>query len=355
MGLEITGRYRYPPPRNDWLAQHTEEIIDPSRPIIDSHHHIWTESQNQYLLDDFADDVNSGHNLVASVAVQAHYGYRTEGPEALRCVGETEELAAIRIAARSRGIAADTGAAIVAFADLMMADRVASVIEAHIAAAPASFRGIRHSVSRDPHFPEGIVLRPAPAGMLAEDRYRAGLATVAGFGLTYDAMLYHRQIPELTAAANALPELQVVLDHIGCIIGVGPYEGKESDSFQYWRRAMQDLAQCPNVSVKLGGFGMIICGAKWHERPRPPGSDELAQAWRPYIENCIELFGADRCMFESNFPVDKAMYSYAVVWNAFKRVTLGASEAEKDSLFRGTAARIYRIDISPSSLSTKGT
>jgi predicted TIM-barrel fold metal-dependent hydrolase len=312
------------------------------------------ESQNQYLIDDFADDISSGHNVVASVAVQAHYGYRTDGPEPLRCVGETEKLAAIRIAARSRGISTDISAAIVGFADLMMAEEVAPVIEAHIHAAPASLRGIRHSVSRDPHFPDGIVLRAAPAGMLAEVRYRAGLATVAGFGLTYDAMLYHRQIPELTDTAHALPQLQIVLDHIGCIIGVGPYEGKESDSFKYWRSAMQDLARCPNVTVKLGGLGMIICGAKWHERTRPPSSEELALAWRPYIENCIELFGADRCMFESNFPVDKAMYSYAVGWNAFKRVVLGASETEKDKLFRGTAARIYRIDSSPSSQSTQG-
>ena len=283
MGLELTGRYQYPPPNNGWLALQSESVIEPSRPIIDSHHHIWTEPRNRYLLDDFADDLGSGHNVVASVAVQAHYGYRTEGPESLRCVGETEELEAIRTAARSRGARADMCAAIVGFADLMLADRVAPVLEAHLDAAPASFRGIRHSVSRDPYFPDGIVLRAAPAGMLAEVRYRAGLLQVSKFGLTYDAMLYHRQIPELTATANSLPQLQIVLDHIGCIIGIGPYEGNEQKSFEFWRSAMEGLARCPNVAVKVGGFGMIICGAKWHERPRPPTSEELARAWRPYV------------------------------------------------------------------------
>jgi predicted TIM-barrel fold metal-dependent hydrolase len=343
MGLDIAGRYRYPPPRTDWLALHAEEIIEPTLPIIDAHHHIWTEAQNPYLLENFAADLATGHNVVASVAVQAHYGYRAEGPEHLRCVGESEKLAAVRSAARSRALDADVGAAFVGFADLMLAERVAPVIEAHIEAAPASFRGIRHSVSRDPHFPDGIVLRAAPQGLLADKRYRAGLAKVAQFGLTYDAMLYHRQIPELAAAAKAVPHLQMVLDHIGCIIGVGPYEGKEDESFRHWHDAMTELAHCPNVNVKIGGFGMIICGAKWHERRRPPDSEELARAWRPYIESCIELFGAERCMFESNFPVDKAMYSYAVLWNAFKRVMVGAPESDKDMLFRGTAARVYRI------------
>jgi L-fuconolactonase len=282
--------------------------------------------------------------VVASVAVQAHYGYRTEGPAHLRCIGETEKLAAVRAAARSAGVGADVAAAIVGYADLTMAESVAAVIEAHRQASCESFRGVRHSVARDPLFPDGIVLRPAPAGLLEQKNYRAGLATVADCGLVYDAMLYHCQIPELTAAAHALPRLQVVLDHIGCIIGVGPYEGKESETFSRWRITMRELAQCPNVAVKIGGFGMIICGPKWHENALPPSSEELAQAWRPYVDACIDLFGTDRCMFESNFPVDKAMYSYATLWNAFKRLTQGASETDKDSLFRGTAARIYRID-----------
>lgn len=343
MGLEITGRYRYPPPRREWLAQHAEPVIDAELPIIDAHHHIWEEPGNPYLLDDLLADIETGHRIVATVFVQANYGYRPDGPEELRSVGETERVGALRAIARTRGTGTDIAAAIVGFADLLLGDRVEAVLEAHRNAAPDSFRGIRHSVSRDPHFPDGIVVRAAPPGLLADARYRGGLAAVAKHGLSYDAMLYHRQIPELIAAATALPQLQVVLDHFGCIIGVGPYEGHAQESFAHWRADMTALARCPNVYVKLGGLGMIICGATWHERPQPPTSEELADAWRPYVETCIELFGAERCMFEANFPVDKAMFSYPVVWNAFKRLTANASKTERGALFHDTARRFYRI------------
>lgn len=343
MGLDITGPYCYPPPAPEWLQRHAEDVIEPTRRIIDAHHHIWDEAGNPYQLAQYSADLATGHNIVASVFVQAGYGYRDDGPESLRCVGETEKIASLRRESQKQGCGTDIAAAIVGFADLTLGADVSTVLEAHMAAAPEAFRGVRHSVSRDPHFPNGIVVRAAPEGMLADPRYRSGLAMVARHGLSYDAMLYHRQIPELREAAMALPHLQIVLDHYGCIIGVGPYAGRSDDSFRQWRRDMAALAQCPNVAVKLGGLGMIICGANWHERPQPPGSSELALAWRPYVETCIELFGTGRCMFESNFPVDKAMYSYPVLWNTFKRLTQNASEAEKDALFAGTAARIYRI------------
>jgi L-fuconolactonase len=341
--LDVTGKYRYPPARAGWLLQHVEDIIDPKLPIIDAHHHIWEQEGNAYLLDDFASDLASGHRIDATVFVQAHYGYGDSGPEELRCVGETEKIARLVREARRRGIGTDVCAAIVCFADLLLADGAAAVIEAHLAAAPDLVRGVRDSVSRDPNFPDGIVIRPAPAGLLANTRYRTGMAKVAEYGLTYDAMLYHRQIPELTDAARTLPQLSIVLDHFGGIIGVGPYEGLERETFQSWRADMMELAKCPNVSVKLGGMGMIICGARWHERAQPPNSVELADRWRPYVETCIELFGAGRCMFESNFPVDKAMFSYAVLWNAYKRIAVNATADEKAALFHDTAARMYRI------------
>lgn len=343
MGLDVAGRYRYPPPQPDWLSLHAEEVIEPDLPIIDAHHHIWEEGGHPYLLDDILADIATGHRITATVFVQAHYGYRSDGPEEHRCVGETEKIAALVNEARNRGIETNLCAAIVAFANLLLGEAVAPVIEDHLAQAPGRLRGIRHSVSRDSHFPEGIVLRPAPAGLLADPQYRQGLATVAKYGLSYDAMLYHEQLPELTAMAQAVPGLPVVLDHYGCIIGVGPYVGREKENFTAWRKDMTALAECPNVTVKLGGMGMIICGPLWHERPQPPGSSELADAWRPYFETCVELFGVDRCMFESNFPVDKGMYSYPVLWNAFKRLTAGASNAEKAALFHDTAARVYRI------------
>lgn len=345
MSLEIAGRYRYPSPAQEWLDRHHEEIIEADRVIVDAHHHLWQEPGNTYLLDDFSADLASGHRVEATVFVQAHFGYRSSGAEEQRPVGETEKVVAIAEAARAANHPTAIAAGIVGFADLTLGDRVEAVLEAHEAAALGRFRGVRHSVARDSNFPDGIVLRPAPAGMLADPRYRAGLTTVAVRGLSYDAMLYHEQIPELTALARAIPELPIVLDHLGCMIGVGPYRGRESETFGKWRTDIAELASCPNVSVKLGGLGMVICGPTWHENDRPPTSVELAQVWRPQVESCIELFGPARCMFESNFPVDKGMFSYAVLWNAFKRLTSGASEDEKDALFRRTATSVYRLEV----------
>jgi len=343
MGLDITGRYRYPAPRTAWLAQHAEPVIDPDLPIIDPHHHIWEEAGNPYLLDDLISDLDTGHRIEATVFVQAHYGYRTSGPEELRCVGETEKATALAEEAQRRGYRPAICAGIVGFADLLLGRGVTRVLEAHAEAGKGRFRGVRHSVSRDSNFPDGIVLRPAPAGLLGDSAYREGLAAVARAGLSYDCMCYHQQIPELTAMARAVPDLAIVLDHYGTVLGVGPYESNRSESFAAWRRDLAELATCPNVSIKLGGMGMIICGPTWHEQPAPPDSATLAEAWRPYVETCIALFGADRCMFESNFPVDKAMYSYPVLWNAFKRLAAGASAEEKSALFHDTAARFYRL------------
>jgi L-fuconolactonase len=343
VGLDITGRYRYPPPNPEWLSRYVEPVLDPDLPIVDAHHHLWEESGHPYLLDEILADVGDGHRIDATVFVQAHYGYRTNGPTQLAPVGETEKVAQIAATAQRENCPTRIAAAIVAFADLTLGHRVEAVLDAHREAAGPAFRGVRHSVSRDPLFPNGIVLRPSPEGMLANTDYRDGLRTLASCGLSYDAMLYHRQIPELTAVARDIPDLPIVLDHVGCIIGVGPYEGREHETFVAWRHDMAELAANPNVTVKIGGFGMIIGSARWHERDQPPGAEELAAAWRPYVETCIELFDADRCMFESNFPVDKAMYSYRTLWNAFKRLTADASPDERHTLFAGTASRVYGI------------
>ncbi|MGD9664995.1 MAG: amidohydrolase [Novosphingobium sp.] len=344
MGLDVTGHYRYPPPNPEWLALVQEDVIEPGLPIIDAHHHLWEEGGAPYLIDEISSDLAGGHTISATVFVQAHYGYRKTGPDHLAPVGETEKVMEIRSEARRRQCPTRIAEGIVAFADLTLGNAVDEVLEAHRAVAGNALSGIRHSVSRDEHFPNGIVLRPAPAGMLADNTYRAGLSRLVAHGLVYDAMLYHAQIPELGAMARAIPDLPIVLDHIGCVLGVGPYEHSEKERFDQWRSDMRALADCPNVSVKIGGFGMIICGAMWHERPAPPSSTELADAWRPYVETCIDLFGPERCMFESNFPVDKAMYSYRTLWNAFKRLTVGMSADERTTLFAGTAQRTYGLD-----------
>lgn len=344
MGLDVTGRYRYPPPAPHWLAQRVEDVIEPNLPIVDAHHHLWEEGGQTYLLDELAGDLASGHLITATVFTQAHYGYRTSGPAHLAPVGETEKVAQLSREARETGCATRVAEGIVAFADLTLGERLEEVLDAHEQQAGGALRGIRHSVSRDEHFPDGIVLRPAPAGMLADPCYRAGLRRVAERNLVYDAMLYHPQLPELVEMAHELPELSIVLDHIGCILGIGVYEGREDELFARWRADMRELAQCANVKVKVGGFGMILCGARWHEEPMPPSSADLAAAWRRYVETCIELFGADRCMFESNFPVDKAMYSYRTLWNAFKRLTQDCSVDERRNLFARTAQRTYALD-----------
>ena len=343
MTLDVTGSYRYPNPDAAWLAQHVEEIIEPDIEIVDSHHHIWSQPGNHYSIEDLSADVLTGHKVLATVFVQAFYGYRSTGPEALRCVGETEQIEAAANQARKQGSTFAPCAAIVGFADLMLGSGVRDVLNEHQAASPSRFCGVRHSVARDPHFPDGIVLRPAPANRLAEPSFRAGLVTLADCGLSFDAMIYHCQLKELAAAAQAVPQLPIVLDHFGCVIGVGPYVGREPETFNAWRKDIQLLAKSPNVSVKLGGMGMIICGAKFHERALPPSSLELAQAWRPYVETCIEAFGVQRCMFESNFPVDKGMFSYLVLWNAFKRLVAGASAREKSMLLCTNAARFYKL------------
>ena len=345
MVLDVTGRFRYPPPNLDWLALRNEEVIEPELPIVDAHHHLWVEGGVPYLLDELGTDLESGHRIEATVFVQAHYGYRSDGPVALRPVGETEAVAAMAAEARSCGINTAVAAAIVGYVDLLLGEAAAEVIEAHQAAAPRSFRGVRHSVSRDENFPEGIVLRPAPAQLVADETYRAGLGAVQRAGLSYDAMLYHGQIDELADCARALPDLPIVLDHYGCLLGVGPYEGQRSEMLPAWRRSLERLAECPNVFVKLGGLGMIVCGAQWHLGERPPSSAQLAADWQPMFESAVEAFGTRRCMLESNFPVDKAMWSYRVLWNAFKRLTAAFSADERDDLFRGTANRFYRLGL----------
>lgn len=342
MGLDVTGRYRYPPADPVWLALAKEPVIDPGLPVIDAHHHLWEQDGHPYLLDEIAADLASGHAVKSTVFVQAHYGYRQHGPAHLAPVGETEKVAAIARAAADRGLPR-IAEAIVAFADLTLGDEVEEVILAHREAANGALRGVRHSVSRDPNFPDGVVLRPAPEGLLGDRAYRDGLRTAARMGLSYDAMLYNCQLHELCAMADALPGLPIVLDHIGCILGVGLYEGREVELRARWRSDMAELARRPNVWIKIGGFGMIVCGARWHLADSPPSSQVLADAWRPYVETCIELFGAGRCMFESNFPVDKAMYPYRTMWNAFKRLTAAASADERRALFSGSAARFYRI------------
>jgi len=315
--------------------------LEPGLPICDPHHHLWDRPDNPYFAAEFLGDASSGHNVVSTVAVECRARYRTTGDEELKPVGETEFVEEIaRNSASSRDSTTSIATAIVAYADLMLGDSVMPVLEAHLEASPERLRGIRCSTQWDG---TGTARSVERSGMLLEPSFRKGLACVGRAGLSFDAWLYHPQIPELVELARSLPDVTMVLDHIGGPLGVGPYKSKKDEVFQEWSRAIADLATCANVSLKLGGVGSIRSGFDWHERGVKPASEELAKAMQPYFEFCIEKFSADRCMFESNFPVDKVSYSYVSIWNAFKRITQSHSSAERTALFHDTAARVYRL------------
>ena len=326
-----------------WLALTEEQPIDPDVPICDPHHHLWDHPDNRYLLDELLRDTGGGHNIARTVFVECESMYRKDGPEEMRPVGETEFVQGIAAQSASGGYG-DTAVAagIVGHADLTLGAAVAPVLEAQIAAATNRFRGIRHRSASDPD-PEVGSYRSPPQGLLLDPTFREGFACLDSAGLSFDAWLYHPQIMDLVSLARANPGVPIVLDHIGAPIGIGAYAGKREEVVQVWRQAITELATCPNVSVKLGGLGMPFCGFGWHQRPTPPGSTELAEVMAPYFLHCIESFGADRCMFESNFPVDKASYSYTVIWNAFKRICADFSATERAALLHDTASRFYRL------------
>jgi len=327
-----------------WLNLQPEEVLEPGLPICDPHHHLWDIEGYRYLLPDLLADVTAGHQVRSTVFVECGAMYRPDGAEEMRPVGETEFVnGAAAMSASGRYGAVRACAGIVGYADLSLGARVEAVLQAHLAAGGGRFRGIRHISAQDPSGAVRASRPNPPPRLLAEKRFREGFARLQGLRLSFDAWLYHPQIPELTDLARAFPGQPIVLDHVGGPLGIGPYAGKRDEYFPEWRRAMRELAQCPNVHVKLGGLGMKVMGYGFHKRPRPPGSQELADSWRPYIETCIEAFTPRRCMFESNFPMDKVSASYRVLWNAFKRLAAGASPAEKAALFHDTAAAFYRL------------
>ena len=326
-----------------WLAKRTEAALEPELPVVDPHHHLW-EREGGYLLDELLADLASGHNIVATVFAQCGYAYRTSGPAEMRPVGETEFVAGVARAAEQRGEKTKVCAGIVGHADMELGDAVEPVLQAHIDAGGGRFRGIRHITANDPGFNASLLGRP-PADLLQRPAFRQGLARLQSMGLSFDAWLYHPQIPQLVELARAMPQLPIVLNHVGGPLDVGPYRGQRDAVFAQWQASMRELAKSHNVSLKLGGLAMGICGFDFHKLPAPPSSEQLAAAWKPLLHGAIDIFGAQRCMFESNFPVDKAMTSYAVLWNAFKRVAAEASATEKAWLFKGTANAFYRLGL----------
>ena len=334
---------------NDWLALTQEPTLEPDIPICDPHHHLWDRRParipyQDYLLDELYADLNSGHNVRSTVFVEANAMYRIDGPEEMRPVGEVEFVQGMA-AAGATGLygPALAAAAIVGHANLNLGEKVAPVLEALQTASPNRFRGIRHGLTWDAH-PDIPDSRTGRKGLLSEDGFRAGARVLARMGLSFDAWLYFHQLPELAEFAKAVPDLTIILNHIGGVLRTGPYVNRDEEILPVWRKGIEAVAQCPNVNVKLGGTGQPRTGYGWSAREKPIGSEEIAETMAPYMDHCIEQFGPNRCMFESNFPPDKVGHSYNVLFNAFKRMSKGYSATERADMFHDTAARVYRIE-----------
>lgn len=331
--------------REEWLAQHEEEVLDPALPIVDPHHHLWDHPGERYLFDELRADVASGHDIRATVFVQCGAMYRAGAPDAEQPLGETEFVNGVAaMSASGRYGPARLCAGIIGLVDLTLPPaEVERLLEAHRRIAGARFVGVRNRTAWHPSPEVRANITAPPPGPLGTPAFVEGARALARAGLVLDIWCYHTQLPLALDLARAVPELTIVLDHVGGPIGVGPFAGKRDGVFAEWRRMIRDLAACPNLRVKLGGLAMQVGGWDFHEAPRPPGSLQLAEAWKPWIETSIEAFGAPRAMFESNFPVDKGMCGYREVWNAFKHLADGASAAEKAALFAGTAVATYGL------------
>jgi L-fuconolactonase len=347
------------------MTEQREPILEPELPIVDSHHHLWDRmgmllqalppSEHpfvdilrhtpRYLFDELLADLGCGHDVRATVYMECGAMYRADASAHLMPVGEVEFVNGVAAMSAS-GLYGPVRAcaAIVGHADLRLGGAAEEVLQALSAAAPSRFRGIRQSASHDD---DPGVLGPlagrVPGGLYRDARFREGFAVLARLGLSFDAWMLEPQLPDLVDLARAFPQTTIVLDHVGTPLGIGAYRGRLPERFDAWRTSIRELATCQNVVVKLGGLAMPFAGFGWSYANRPRSSEELAKAWRPYIDACIEAFGAGRAMFESNFPVDGYTCSYRMLWNALKRTAASCSATEKRDLFSATAARVYRL------------
>ena len=351
-------------------ASAPEPIIEPDLPIIDPHHHLWFRPQpfldlleqqpqamvrmllptfrrhSRYLFDEFLADLQTGHNVRATVYVEVHAMYRSRGPEELQSLGEVEFANGMAAMAAS-GLFGDIAmcAGIVGSVDLRLGDAARDILEAHMQAAGDRYKGIRAPGVVYDEDPEILGAFGGVPHLMLDRRFRAGFRHLESLGLSYEAWQLEYQLPELIDLARAFPATLLIVNHTGGLMGVGRYGGRRDERFAQWRDNIRALSQCSNVVMKLGGLGMPTCGLPTSCLPVPPSSAQLAEDWRPYFETCIEAFGANRCMFESNYPVDAATASYPVIWNAFKRIASGASALEKGALFSETARRVYKLDV----------
>ena len=331
------------PGSEEWLASVVEDVVDPERPIIDPHHHLWkTPSMwGTYELADLWADTSSGHNVEKTVFVDCHSEYRTEGPSHLKPVGETEYVAEVATESR-RDANRATIAGIVGHANMTLGSAVEEVLVAHEQAGKGLFRGIRHAGPSDD---TGTLTNAGGRWPCPYDRkdFREGVKTLGRMGYSYDTWHFFHQNQDFLALARAVPETTMILDHFGTPLGVGAYAGRKDEIFEQWKKDIEEIAECANVHAKLGGLAMPDNGFGWDKNATPPSSNEFQEAQHPYYLHAIECFGPDRCMFESNFPVDRLSVSYQVLWNGLKKIVADFSEDENDHLFYGTASRVYRV------------
>jgi L-fuconolactonase len=326
--------------KEDWLNLTKEITIDPDLPICDPHHHLWYQSEDPYQLENFRRDISGGHRIIQTVFIESRKMLRKNVSVPFQPVGETEFIRDIVDRNFEGQCQTRVASGIVGFADLTLGHAVEPVLEAHIEAGQGRFRGIRYTSTWDTN-PE--IKSSSKYGVYIDPNFRLGFGRLNKYSLSFDAWLYHPQIPELVDLASTYPDTPIILDHLGGPLGIGPYSSIRDEVFQEWKRSIASLATCENVYIKLGGLGMTIGGFCWSEWTRPPHSIDLAKSFAPYFLWCIEKFGVLRCMFESNFPVDKRSYSYTVLWNAFKLITRGFSNDERKALFYDTAVRVYRL------------
>ncbi len=320
----------------DWQQGHAEAALDPDLPIIDAHHHLRRRHDQTYLPCDFLAEFG-GHRVSATVGMEYGSGHREEGPHELRPVGETEFVLR-EVLPDHPGICAG----FVGFADLRLGKRVKPILEAHITAGGGRFRGVRQALRWDP---AGIGMHGEldPPGLALASDFRLGFAELAPLGLSFDVWAFHHQLLEIVDLARKFPATTLIVNHVGGALGVGPYAERRDETLAQWRTGLGELSRCPNIFMKVGGLGMLYFGFDFHKRTAPPGSEALATAWRPYFNECFDRFGPERCMFESNFPVDKQSCCYATLVNAHKRLAADLTVTERAAYFFGTAARVYRL------------
>lgn len=331
-----------------WHAGAEAEVaIEPELAIVDAHHHLYGDAADthHYLLDELNTDLNAGHRILATVYVEAyHAGWRTDGPPELRSTGEIERIVRLTAVPDSKtGCSGRVANAIVSYVDLTAETSVAPVLDAHISAGQGRLRGVRQQATWDGGKVGQFIANTPTRGLLNDLQFRNGYRRLQEYGLSFEATVYHTQLAEVASLADAFPNIPIVLNHMGIPIGVEEYATNRKQVFDRWRCALRDLALRPNVSLKIGGLGMPVLGFGFEAGARPANSSELAKAWQPLILTCIETFGADRCLFESNFPVDRQSCSYVSLWNAYKIATRSLSQSEREDVFGRTATRVYRL------------